>query len=645
MKIIYAIFCIFVLQVGIVLAEIRLPKHISGGMVIQRNANVIIRGWADPGEKIKLRFKGKNYSSTTDSDGQWSITLSPSKAGGPFTMEIKGKEDAITIDDILIGDVWVCSGQSNMVHYLGRHQDRYKDEIANANYPEIRQFLVSTNPQLTGPAEDVSQGDWKEANSENVLQFSVVAYFFAKKLYDKYRVPIGLINSSVGGTPIEAWTSEEGLKNFPHFKETIEQNKDTSYVNEINQNARLKRRELNSKQPEDKGLVSSTPWYDPEYEIKNWDRMNIPGYWEDQGIRDLNGSVWFRRTFEIPAHMTGRPGRIYMGRIVDADHIYINGELVGNITYQYPQRRYDFDADILKTGKNTIVIRVQNYAGKGGFVPDKPYYLATDTDTLDLKGYWQYKVGAVYVPQEEVITGISEQNQPSALYNGMIAPFTDFPITGWIWYQGESNAGRPHEYEKLMPAIIHDWRNQWGNPTLPFIYAQLPNFMEVNYLPEDTNWANLREAQRKALKVPHTAMIVTLNLGEWNDIHPGNKKPIGDRMALAAQKLAYGEDVVYSGPLYSSFTVHKNKVVLHFEHIGSGLISNDGEPLRWFAIAGEDQNFMWAHAEIQDNQVIVWHEDIKNPKFIRYAWADNPDKVNLFNLEGLPASPFEVKLK
>mgnify|MGYP002276727316 CR=1 FL=1 len=625
-------------------AEIRLPKLVSDNMVIQRDAEVKIWGWADVNEKIRVKFNKKNYSAVTNKDGIWSIMLSPSKPGGPYTMDIKGEDNSITLQNILIGDVWMCSGQSNMVHYLDLHKDRYKDEIANANYPEIRQFLVPTHPQLYGPSEDIPEGSWKEANPENVLRFSVIAYFFAKKLYDEYQIPIGLINSSVGGTPIEAWTSEEGLKNFKDLVNTIEQNKDTAYVNRVNREAQLKRQQNAKTDIEDKGLTGSMKWYDPEFQPKNWNQMNIPGYWEDQGIRDLNGSVWFRKEVEVPETMTGKPVRIHMGRIIDADHIYINGQLVGNKTYQYPQRIYEFDEGVLKEGKNIITIQVQNYGGKGGFVPDKPYYLSAGSDTIDLKGYWHYKVGEVYTPQPW-IPGISAQNSPTALYNGMIAPFVDFPIKGIIWYQGESNAGHPETYGALMEAIILDWRNKWDNPNLPFIYAQLPNFMDVNYSPKESNWAEMREAQRKALKVPNTAMAVSLNLGEWNDIHPGNKKPIGDRMALAAMKLAYGdENIVYSGPMYSSFQMDGNEVSLTFDHVGGGLVSNDGEELRWFAIAGEDKEFVWAESRIEGNKVIVWNDDIEYPAYVRYAWADNPDKANFFNKEGLPASPFEITL-
>ena len=626
-------------------AQLRLPKLVSDGMVLQRGKELNIWGWARAGEKVKVKFKGKSYSAKSNNDGEWQIQLQAQEAGGPFTMEISDNKSKVTLKNILIGDVWLCTGQSNMVHYLGRHQERYAKEIASANHTAIRQFLTPSNPVLTGPAPDVPSGNWKEATPENILQFSVVAYFFAKNLYDKYEIPIGLINSSVGGTPIEAWTSAEGLRDFPEIETIIARNRDTAFVNRTNAKAQQYAQQRYSQLPQDKGLTESPKWFEGDYETKNWNTINIPGYWEDQGVRNLNGVVWYKKEIEVPANMVGKPARVALGRIVDADQLYINGKQVGNTTYQYPQRRYDIPSTILKAGKNTFTIRVTNQAGKGGFVPDKPYYLATSTDTIDLKGYWQYNIGAVYQPQPNGPAGISLIHQPSALYNGMIAPFTNYPVKGFLWCQGESNASRnPKEYAKLQPAQIEDWRSKWGDEKLPFLFVQLPNFMEANYLPSESAWAELRNSQLKALKVPNTAMAVAIDLGEWNDIHPGNKKPIGDRLAIAAQKLAYGEEVTYSGPIYKSAQVNGKEVTLSFDHVGRGLISKDQAPLKWFALAGPDKQFSWAEAKIEGDRVVFESMQVTNPTYVRYAWADNPDKVNFYNKEGLPASPFEAKI-
>jgi sialate O-acetylesterase len=297
---------------------------------------------------------------------------------------------------------------------------------------------------------------------------------------------------------------------------------------------------------------------------------------------------------------------------------------------------------VLKPGKNVFVVRVINNSGKGGFVPDKPYCLIGGKDTIDLKGYWQYKVGDVFLPGDNA-GNFSFQKQPAALYNAMIAPVINYTIKGFLWYQGEANSSRAQDYARLQPAMITDWRNKWKEGDLPFLYVQLPNFMEVNYLPSESQWAELREAQLKSLSVPNSGMVVAIDLGEWNDIHPDRKKEVGDRLALAAEKLAYGEkDIVYSGPIYQSSTINGNKVIISFANTGGGLMTNDGEELSQFAIAGSDKKFVWANAKIEGDKVVVWNEDVPRPMFVRYAWADNPDNPNLYNKEGLPASPFRT---
>ena len=616
-------------------AQVRLPRLIRDSMILQRDSRINIWGWAPKGEKIKIKFNGKNFKATANADGKWLLQLPPMKPGGPYTMNIDASNHLV-INNILIGDVWLCSGQSNMVHQMKLHSVRYADEIANAKYPEIRHFWIPTMTDLQEAHDDLPTGYWKSANPEDVLEFSAVAYFFAKKIFGKYRVPIGLINASVGGTLIEAWTSEEGLKEFPKIDGTIQKNKDTSYINSITKKTPVNKDEKQT----DLGMIGS--WYDPAYIPKEWRAINIPGYWEDQGIKDLDGVVWYRREIDIPASMINAPAKVFLGRIVDADFLYINGKVVGNTTYQYPQRRYQIPVGVLKPGKNIFVVRVINNSGKGGFVPDKPYCLIAGNDTIDLKGYWQYKVGDVFLPGGSG-HNFSFQNQPTALYSAMIAPVINYTIKGFLWYQGEANSSRAKEYTQLQPAMIADWRKKWKQGDLPFLYVQLPNFMEVNYLPSESQWAELREAQLRSLSVPNTGMAVAIDLGEWNDIHPDRKKEVGERLALAAEKIAYGEkDIVSSGPIYQSSTIDGSKIVISFTNTGSGLITNDGGELSQFAIAGADKKFVWAKAKIDGEKVIVWNDDVPNPMYVRYAWADNPDNPNLYNKEGLPASPFRT---
>ncbi len=633
-------------------AQVKLPKLISDGLVLQRDSQIPIWGWADANENIVVTFNGKIYKTKTSAEGKWKVELRKMKAGGPYDMTVSGLDSSVKVNDILIGDVWLCNGQSNMVHQLDIHDVLYADEIANANYPKIRHFKIPTTTSISGPQEDLDGGEWQIAVGEEVRPFSAVAYFFAKKIYEKYGIPIGLINASVGGTPIEAWIPKEGYRDFPDILKVIEENKDTTFVNNLKRN----QPRFDSKPTEitDKGLIGDVKWYDTNFKPKNWRRINIPGYWEDQGAGDLNGVVWYRRELEIPASIVGKSSKVFLGRIVDADELYINGVKVGNKTYQYPQRRYEVPENLLKKGKNVFVIRVTNNRGKGGFVPDKPYYIFTEKDTLDLKGYWQYKVGEVFEPLDfSAFTKsdsdtprprrINPQNEPTSLYNAMVAPYKEFPMKGILWYQGESNAGEPEKYLGYMQALVSGLRKVFDSPELPFIYAQLPNFMDVSYLPSDSNWAMLRQSQLNALSIPNTAMTVNIELGEWNDIHPDNKKDVGERMALAGLKLAYNEDIVYSGPLYKGHTIKDDKVIISFSNMGSGLITNDGEALNEFAIAGEDKKFVWATAKIEGDEVIVWNDKISNPKYVRYAWADNPDNPNLYNKEGLPASPFRIE--
>jgi sialate O-acetylesterase len=628
-------------------ANVKLPVLVSDGMVLQRNTKLIIWGWASPGEKVQIKFNKKSGSAITDTDGSWKVTLPPMKAGGPFTMEVKGN-NTIVINNILLGDVWFCSGQSNMVINMERVKEKYPDDIASANYPEIRNFFIPTVSDVTSVHKELPAAKWIEASPENVLGFGAVTFFFARSIYNEYKVPIGIINSSVGGTPIEAWTSEDGLKEFPQIISRIDKLKDTAYLNPTLRSARrtaaTSAASVSDSRSADRGMKGPVPWYDVSYVPEGWQKFWLPGYWDDQGVKGLNGIVWFRKEVNVPESFSGKPAKLFLGRIVDADNVYVNGILSGSITYQYPPRRYNLPSGLLKPGKNLIVVRVTNNTGKGGFVPDKPYYLVAGNDSIDLRGEWQYKVGQVFKPVTPSGSPmISMQNEPTGLYNTMVAPLINYRIKGILWYQGESNAGKPTEYQNLLPALINDWRNKWQQGPLPFLFVQLPNFMEVQYLPSESQWAELRAGQLKSLSVANTAMAVTIDVGEWNDIHPLEKKVIGERLAVAARKLAYGNETIeYSGPLYLSSVKEADSIIISFDHVGRGLkIKGSGE-LNYFSIAGADRKFVWAEAKIENNRVVVWNEEIKNPMYVRYAWADNPAGANLYNIEGLPASPFEA---
>jgi sialate O-acetylesterase len=620
-----------------VFGQVKLPKLISDGMVLQRSSEIKIWGWASKEEPISISFMGKEHNTIASDSGNWSIMLKDLDAGGPYIMEITGN-NSITLNDIYIGDVWLASGQSNMELPMARVAPLYREEIEKAANEAFRLFEVPKTYDFTTAKVDLEGGKWKPVNRSTIEEFSAVAYFFAKELNEKYNIPIGIINSALGGSPAEAWISEDALKEFPeHYREALKF-KDPVHIDSI-ENADQTRiaKWYSDIHKKDKGLVKN--WKAANIDDSSWDTMNIPGYWADNNLGPKNGVVWFRKTIELQEELAQAPAKLLLGRIVDADSVFVNGTFVGNTTYQYPPRRYEIPAGVLKAGENTISIRIINESGRGGFVTDKEYKLITGEEELDLTGTWKYKLGAE-MPRLQGQTFI--RWKPMGLYNAMINPLTDYSIKGVIWYQGESNADTPEEYEALMTTLIGNWREQWNQEDLPFLYVQLANFLESKDQPGDSNWARLREAQAKTLAVPNTGMAVAIDVGEWNDIHPLNKKTVGERLARVAKKVAYNENIVSSGPLYDSFSKEGDSIIITFKETGSKLISRNSGALKEFAIAGKDQKFIWAEAKIQGDKVIVYHPEVKDPVAVRYAWADNPEDANLYNEEDLPASPFRT---
>jgi len=630
------------------LSQVKLPKLISDGMVLQRDAKVKIWGWAVKDEKISVRFINSTYNTTADNKGNWSILLPELKAGGPYEMQINSS-NSITVHDIMIGDVWVCSGQSNMELPMSRVSWNYPGEIDHSENKYIRQFLVPDKYNFNKTQKDLSDGTWKSANPENTPDFSAVGYFFAKELYNRYKVPVGLINSALGGSPVESWISADTLKEFPKYYNEAQMFKDSSLIQKIEEADRARSDAwYSSLRQKDEGYKDPQHvWYNTSLNTSDWDSMKVPGYWADTKLGFVNGTVWFRKKVDIPASMAGKPAKLILGRIVDGDSTFVNGVFVGTVGYQYPPRRYDIPAGLLKAGENTIVVRVISNSGRGGFVPDKEYDIVAGNDSINIEGEWKFRLGVEMPP---LMGQTFIRWKPEGLYNAMIAPLLNYHIKGVIWYQGESNAGKPWDYRKLFTAMINDWREKWnvqrtpfGEGNLPFLFVQLPNFMEAKSEPSQSNWALIREAQLKTLSLPNTGMAVTIDIGEWNDIHPLDKKDVGKRLFLAAEKVAYGNNnIVYSGPIYKSMNVEGNKIVLSFTNTGSGLMAKGGGELKDFAIAGADKYFVWAKAKIEGDKVVVWNDEIPNPVAVRYAWADNPEGANLYNNEGLPASPFRT---
>lgn len=634
-RIFFKILILFVgsLCISFIDAKITLPTLVSDGMVLQRNQKLNVWGKADAGEKVEVKFLNKNYKTTADQTGNWKITLPEQKAGGPYTMTI----NEITLKNILIGDVWLASGQSNMELPMRRLTPLYADEIKNANNQNIRFFTVPQKYNFKSPQTELDGGKWEATNPQTILNFSGVAYFFAKELSHKNKVAVGIIHASLGGSPIQAWMDENSLKKYPEYLDEAKkwQNDDLIKSTEFNEQA-LSKAWYTELDQSDIGL--NQHWENFDLNDSDWKTMNIPGSWEDKE-GSFEGSVWFRKEINLTKKQAGKTAFLNLGRIKDADVTYINGKKIGNVTYEYPPRWYDIPAGILKEGKNVIAVRISNGSGKGQFITDKPYYLEIDGNKIDLKTEWKYKIGA---KMEKMAPGQTFIRwKPTGLYNAMINPLINYNIKGALWYQGESNTGKPKEYGNLLTTMILDWRNKWNQKDLPFFTVQLANFMEPKTEPVESNWAELRDQQRQvSLKVPNTGLAVIIDIGEWNDIHPLNKKAVGERLALQALKVADKKNIISDGPVYQSMKVDGNKIILSFKN-GTDDFAPVSE-LKGFAIKGKDGKYEWAKAKMEGNKIIVWNDTISNPISVRYDWADNPDG-NLKNKTGLPASPFTTE--
>ncbi|MEP6734154.1 MAG: sialate O-acetylesterase [Chryseolinea sp.] len=615
---------------------VRLPKIITDHMVIQRNKPITIWGWADPNESVTVQFKTQSKKSKAGKDGKWKVVLQPETAGGPFQMTVKGA-NVITISDILIGEVWVCSGQSNMEFSVSSTKNA-DVEIQQANYPDIRQFLVAKSVS-SKPEEEVKGGDWKGCSPATAGEFTAVGYFFARDLYNTLKVPIGLINTSWGGTHSETWTSREAFENNAEFKSMI------SSMPVLDLDALAKER-VASQVNKLKSLGMNVPaigtdqWKSVDYDDKKWPTMSLPGVWERKGLESVDGVVWFRKTISISSADAGKPATVELGPVDDSDDTYVNGSLVGSMKNKYNEnRKYNIPASVLKEGKNVIAIRVEDTGGDGGVNgEDKDMKLTMASGAVvPLSGDWTYNVEKI-----EATTSVGPNSYPTLLFNAMINPILHAGIAGVIWYQGESNAGRAYQYRTAFPLMIQDWRRHWNQGDVPFYFVQLASFNSANGDSEHgSTWAELREAQTMTLSLPHTGMAVTTDIGEANDIHPRNKQDVGKRLAAVALHDAYAKDVVFSGPVYQSMKVEGDKVRIVFGSKGSGLMVKDKYGyLKGFELAGSDQKFHYAKAWIEGGDVVVSCEGVSTAVAVRYGWADNPEDCNLFNKEGFPASPF-----
>ncbi|MXV14517.1 sialate O-acetylesterase [Hufsiella ginkgonis] len=614
-----------------VAAKIRLPALVGNNMVLQRELPAPVWGWAEPGDTVSISFRGRAYKTIAAANGKWVTRLQTSKAGGPFEMVIRTRQEEVVINNVLVGDVWLCSGQSNMVLDFNNSRVKalYADDIAASANSQVRQILVNRT-YSSFPQQNFKSAGWKEAGPANLAAFSAAAYFFATKLYQKYHVPIGLINSSVGGTVAEAWTSEQGLRKLPQFANDLAFLKDTIALRRKIEASKTAIDEWDKLVREkDKGSDSSPG-----------KSMPHPGFWKPSDFEGNYGVVYFQNEINIPAGFTG-DAKLFLGQIDDADITWFNGTKVGESTNRDAVRNYVVPAALIKPGINSLTVRVLNYNGTGGFFPGKSLSIEIGGNLLLLNDEWKYKDG--FVTKNVRPGNYGPNNLPSALYNAMIAPLVPYGIKGMLWYQGEYNASRAAEYRQLLPALVTDWRTAWGQGDFPVVIQQLPNFKSPRDNPADSEWAELREAQAKTVaSLPDMALSVAIDIGEADDIHPVNKKDVGYRMALAAQKIAYHQPgTVTAGPEFQKMNIRGERIELAFGQ-GGGLTTTDGKAPTNFAIAGADRKFVWASAKIKGKKVIVWSPDVKQPVSVRYAWADNPGGCNLVNREGLPASPFRT---
>lgn len=620
----------------------------SDNTVLQRDRVVPIWGWAQPNESVTVSFHGKTAVARAAADGKWVAQLGPFPAGGPFELTVSGPR-TVVLRNVMMGDVWLCSGQSNMTFQVQNAKDSASD-IAASDNPNLRLFDVPT--RTAGEVREVFQGlaQWQLAGPRTVPNFSAVAYFFGRNLQQKLKVPIGLIHTSAGATTIEAWGSAEALKTTPDGDSRIaEFNEWKDLVKEWDkydaEPAVFDRLMAEWYAANDPGSAGGAAWAAPELDDAGWKIMDLPGPWYDRGLPGYEGVVWFRRDFELPVAMQGKDLVLRLGNIDRRDTAWINGVQVGQSTSNGWRREYRVPAKLLKAGRNLVAVRILGSSGFRGESNDLRITEGGDNPTaapLPLAGPWRYKE-SVALSKATRPPSLRSGNPsiPTALFNGSIAPLVPFGIKGAIWYQGESNAGNASQYARLLPSLIADWRTRFENPGFPFLIVQLANFGTTHDRPSESQWAQFREVQaRVARTVPNAGLATTIDIGDPQNVHPTNKAEVGRRLALVAESVAYGQTLEYSGPVYKSLKTDGDKIRLSFDH-AAGLQARGGGKLVGFAIAGADKKWAWADAVIEGDTVVLSAAGIAKPVAARYAWDDSP-LGNLTNGANLPAVPFRT---
>ena len=624
---------------------LRLARLFADGLVVQRDAPITVWGWAAPGARVTVRLDARSAGATAGADGRWQVRLPALPAGGPHTITAGAAGARVTVRDVLAGDVWIASGQSNMEWPL-RQAANGAQAIAAARDSGIREFKVPIS-WAERPADDLTGGSWAPADPQHVGDFSAVAYFFARELRATPAlrgVPIGIVNATWGGSGIETWLSagSQGLgPDGPARALAAEHAR-------LDSLGRALRARLGDVQAKDPGLVDGRAvWADPALDESAWRPIRVPGDWESQGYAGMDGVAWYRTTFPLTADDVARGARLVLGPIDDDDVTWVNGVEVGRTSGYNRPRTYEVPASALRAGRNVLAIRVSDYGGGGGITgsPTPPRLVVGGADR-PLAGEWKLRVGELALSMD----GQRLNKVPAITYNRMVHPLLPIAARGFLWYQGESNANDAAQaaaYRGQFATLIRSWRSAFGGGRagdLPFLWVQLPNYGRADSVPAPRPaWAVLREAMDAALALPNTGRAVTIDLGEADDIHPRNKEDVGRRLALVGRRVAYGEKVEDSGPTYRDHRVEGGRVRVRFGHLGGGLTARgDAGGVGGFTIAGADRRFVPAQARIEGDQVIVWSDRVGTPVAVRYAWADNPATANLYGRAGLPAAPFRT---
>ncbi len=615
-------------------AQTSLPCIFTDNMVLQRNTTIPVWGWSSANKKISVTFNKQTKITRTGKDGKWSIKLDPENAGGPYKLVVKG-ENTIQLSNILVGEVWICSGQSNMEWTVGQSLDAIH-EIETANFPDIRHIKIEHEINSI-PQTDIKKSAWEVCNSETVADFSAIAYFFGKIIHKELNVPVGLINASWGGTNIETWIDRGSFENSDEFKEMIAGMPKISIDSLRNLNIVIFQKKVEALQNTKIDKAKSNLYKEFSFDDSDWPELNQPELWEQQSIGELDGVVWLRKSIVLSDNDIKKSATIELSRIDDEDITYINGEKIGSTNMWDAERKYRIPSGILKQGKNIIAIRIVDTGGGGGIYGDSENLkLILDDQIIPLNGNWKFQV-------ESIMDEVGVNEYPSLAFNAMINPIIPFAFKGVLWYQGESNAGRAYQYREAFPLLINAWRQKWNIGDFPFYFVQLATFKTSGNSNEGCDWAELREAQAMALNLANTGMCITTDVGDPADIHPINKQEVGKRLSALALNNVYGKKQVCMGPIYRSMEISNHQIVISFENIGTGLFTTEKSGnLSGFEIAGADQVFYPAKAFIDKNKVVLSNEKVKNPVAARFGWIGDASACNLFNMEGFPASPFRT---